>query len=342
MRNRLKLLVFGVIFIGILALAACGTTESSNSGAGADGSGEVRKIKVATFLRTDHLYTRDNVNMWIEKMEEELDNVEIELIGGPEAVPEDSLFSSAQSGIVDVAFFFGSDSRDIVPRSESLRLSPYSPSEERENGYSDWLAEEYEQAGLTYLGRWLGGFGYHFWTNKEVNSIEDFKGLKLRSNPFYLDIIQNLNATPVNTLPGEVYTALERNMVDGFAFPLLGPSEDGWTEVTKYIIDEPFAEQSAVILMNSDSFSQFTEEEQEKIMAITAEYEEEMLKHFADLNEKEMENIQADGVSVIKLSDEESKKFHELVNETIWKQLEDFLDEEEFEKAKGFLLEESQ
>lgn len=338
MKRRLKLLFVGVICIVLLALGGCGTAKSGKTKAGASGSGEIRQLKVASFLRTDHLYVRDNIQMWIEKMEEELDNVEIELIGGPEAIPEDSLFSSAQSGIVDVVFFFGSDSRDIVPRSESLRLSPYTPAEERENGYFDFLAEEYKQAGLTYLGRWLGGFGYHFWTNKEINSVEDFKGLKLRSNPFYLDIIQALNATPVNTLPGEVYTALERNMVDGFAFPLLGPSEDGWTEVTKYLIDEPFAEQSAVILMNSDSFAQFTEEEQEKIMTITAEYEEKMLKHFEELNEKEIENIQADGVTVVKLPKEESKKFQKLVNDTIWKQLENFLDEEEFEKTKDLLL----
>ena len=339
MKSKIKLIL--VVFAGLLLLVGCGNA-SSKAGASNEETqtnGETIKIKVASILRTDHLYTRDVVPMWSDMVESELDNVEVEWIGGPEAVPEDNLFSSVQSGIVDVAFFFGSDSRDLVPRSESLRVSPFSPSEEREIGYFDFLAEEYEQAGVTYLGRWLGGFGYHLWSNSEINSLDDFKGLKIRSNPFYLDIINALDATPINTLPGEVYTALERNMVDGFAFPLLGPREDGWTEVTNYFLDEPFAEQAAVILINPDTLSSLSEENQAKLLEVTAEFENEMIEHFKEMNEIELEKIQESDVTILKLPEEESEKFHELVNDVIWKQLEDFLSEEEFEKTKGYLME---
>lgn len=340
MKSKLTLILF-LIITSLVVLSACAdTTGNSNANSGeAQASEETTLIKVASFLRTDHLYTKDVVPMWIEMVESELDNVEIEWIGGPESVPEDNLFSSVQNGIVDVAFFFGSDSRDLVPRSESLRLSTYTPAEEREIGYFDFLAEEYEEAGVSYLGRWLGGFGYYFWTNNKVNSLDDYQGLKIRSNPFYLDIINALDATPVNTLPGEVYTALERSMVDGFAFPLLGPREDGWTEVTEYLIAEEFAEQSAVILMNPDTLAGLSEENQEKIKEVSAEFEYDMLEHFEELNKKELEEIQNSGVTVLELPEEESEEFLNMVDDVIWKQLEDFLDEEEFEKTKSLLLE---
>ncbi|SFE89450.1 TRAP transporter substrate-binding protein DctP [Alteribacillus iranensis] len=336
--NRKLTIILGVVFLSLLVIAGCGNSSEPSKGEASDESAE-KTIQVASFLRTDHAYTRDIVPMWSDMVESEIDNVNIEWIGGPESIPEDNLFSAVQNGIVDVAFFFGSDSRDLVPATESLRLSQLTPAEEREVGYFDFLSEEYEEAGITYLGRWLGGFGYYFWTNNEVNSLADFEGQKIRSNPFYLDIINELGASPVNTSPGEVYTALERNLVDGFAFPLLGPREDGWTEVTSYLIDAEFAEQSAVILMNPDAFAKFTEEDQTKLKEVTAEFEHSMISYFEEANEKEMQAVTDSGVNVIELSDEDNERFHKLVNDVIWQDLEEFLSDEDYKTVQNLLVE---
>ena len=40
--------------------------------------------------------------------------------------------------------------------------------------------------------------------------------------------------------PGEVYTALERGVVDGYAWPLVGIFDLGWADKTKFRVDPGF------------------------------------------------------------------------------------------------------
>ena len=49
-----------------------------------------------------------------------------------------------------------------------------------------------------------------------------------------------LGANVVTTPPGEVYTALERGVVDGYGWPILGIFDLGWQEKTKYRVDPGF------------------------------------------------------------------------------------------------------
>src|SRR5699024_9009037 len=192
----------------------------------------------------------------------------------------------------------------------------------RENGYFEYLNERYNEQNQVYLGRFLGPNPFYFWTNEKLETLSDFEGLKIRSNPTYHEILQALNANPVDVLPGEVYTSLERNMVDGFGFPLLGPYEDGWTEVTQYLIDEPFLNQNGTILINKGAFESLSKEIQEKLISITADFEEEMYEHFNKENEKTWKLLEEEGIETIKLKDEDSKEFQEIVHDVYWTMLE--------------------
>lgn len=326
--------LLSIIVLCSLVIAGCGNSESQSN---SNGNQKTRKIKVASFLPTDHPYVKDIVPMWKKKIESAVDNVDIEWVGGPEAVPEDDFFNSIKSRIIDVGFFLGSSARDQVPVGESLVLTSYTPSEERDAGYFDYLVKEYKKSGVEYLGRWSAGAGYYFWTNKKIDSLDDFKGLKIRSNPFYHDIIEKVGATPVNVETEDVYTALERHLVNGFVFPLLGPREDGWTEVTKYlVVNSEFAEQQSVILMNPDTLSQFTNEEQKKLKEATAYFEKDMYKYFQKKNNHEMKAIKNAGVHVIKLSDEDNKKFQKEVNKVLWGNVKDYLGDKQYDKIKDF------
>ncbi len=44
----------------------------------------------------------------------------------------------------------------------------------------------------------------------------------------------------MQTAPGEVYTALERGVVDGYGWPITGIFDLGWHEKTKYRVDPGF------------------------------------------------------------------------------------------------------
>ncbi|WP_286239489.1 TRAP transporter substrate-binding protein [Neptuniibacter halophilus] len=62
------------------------------------------------------------------------------------------------------------------------------------------------------------------WFQKEINSLDDVQGLKIRIPGFAGEIWAQLGAKPTNIAPGDLYTALERKTVD--AVEWVGPSLD--------------------------------------------------------------------------------------------------------------------
>lgn len=73
------------------------------------------------------------------------------------------------------------------------------------------------------------------WFQKEINSLEDVKGLKIRIPGFAGEVWAKLGAKPVNIAPGDLYTALERKTVD--AVEWVGPSLDirmGFHKIAPY------------------------------------------------------------------------------------------------------------
>ena len=73
------------------------------------------------------------------------------------------------------------------------------------------------------------------WFQKEIKSLEDLQGLKMRIPGFAGEVLAQLGAKPTNIPPGELYTALERGTID--ALEWVGPSLDlrmGFHKIAPY------------------------------------------------------------------------------------------------------------
>jgi TRAP-type C4-dicarboxylate transport system substrate-binding protein len=335
-RDFLKLSGAGIA--GMTALGAAGCGSSGESGGGEGGAQTLRLI---SFVPTNDVITRDIVPMWIDKVEGGTNGeVEIEWIGGPESIPQADQFGAVRDGLVDVNMNVAAYYTNEVPGILSVHLSPHTPSEERENGYFDYLAQRHEEAGVVYLGRWLSGIPFYFWSNEKVDTLEDFDGKTIRSNPSYHPVLLALGVNPVDVTQADVYTSLERDVVQGFGWPILGPQEYGWTEVTDYIINEPLMAQSGTITMNSEALQSLSPENQEKIRDLTAEFETEMRAHFMEKAQRESEALREAGVEAVELSPEDSERFQELWKDAHWQNLEESAPEE-VDELRSLLQEEA-
>ena len=102
-------------------------------------------------------------------------------------------------------------------------------------GGMELMKKVYNQYGILSFpggntGNQMGG-----WFKKEINSVEDLKGLKMRIPGFAGEVLAKLGAKPTNIPPGELYTALERNTID--ALEWVGPSLDlrmGFHKIAPY------------------------------------------------------------------------------------------------------------
>ncbi len=73
------------------------------------------------------------------------------------------------------------------------------------------------------------------WFQKEIKSVDDLQGLKMRIPGFAGEILAELGAKPTNIAPGELYTSLERRTID--ALEWVGPSLDlrmGFHKIAPY------------------------------------------------------------------------------------------------------------
>ncbi|MBW2451024.1 MAG: TRAP transporter substrate-binding protein DctP [Deltaproteobacteria bacterium] len=133
-------------------------------------------------------------------------------------------------------------------------------------GYNIWL---YERGGLEQMqelyGRYNlvafpcgnGGQEMGLFSNKKATKMSDFKGMRIRTPGWFMDIMNSLGAS-VSPLPGgEVYLALERGVIDAaeFSSPAINYPM-GFDEITKYVI-EPGVHQPSVqcsVFFNKDAW----------------------------------------------------------------------------------------
>jgi TRAP-type mannitol/chloroaromatic compound transport system substrate-binding protein len=79
-------------------------------------------------------------------------------------------------------------------------------------------------------GNQMGG-----WFRKEINTLDDLKGLKMRIPGFAGEVLSKLGVVVTNIAPGELYTALDRGTID--ALEWVGPSLDlnmGFQKIAPY------------------------------------------------------------------------------------------------------------
>lgn len=117
------------------------------------------------------------------------------------------------------------------------------------------------QAGNT--GHQTGG-----WFKKEINSIEDFKGLRFRMPGLGGEVLRRLGGAAVNMPGGEIYQALQSGLLDGTEW--VGPWNDyafGFYREAPYYYAPGFHEPGASLAVgiNLDVWNRFTASEQTMI-----------------------------------------------------------------------------
>ncbi len=257
--------------------------------------------------------------LFIERVNEAGKGVlQINYIGGPKAMPPFEVGNALKSGVIDVANATGAFYTNVMPEADAWKLTQLPMSELRQNGGYDYMAKLYlEKMNAIFLARHSDNNPFHLYLNKPIEKA-DLTGLKLRITPVYRDFFQALGATVVQTAPGEVYTALERGVVDGYGWPITGIFDLGWQEKTKYRVDPGFYSAEVSILVNKSKWDSLTDEQREILRKAGARAEDEAASYFAQENKKDIERQAAAGIQVIKLDGAVAKNYLDKAYEAGW------------------------
>lgn len=244
--------------------------------------------------------------------------VQINYIGGPKAMPPFEVGNALKNGVVDLASTTGAFYTNLMPEGDAWKLTQRSMAELRKNGGYDYMARLYEQKmNAILLARVVDNNPFHLYLNKRITS-PDLTGLKLRITPVYRDFFQALGATVVQTAPGEVYTALERGVVDGYGWPITGIFDLGWNEKTKYRVDPGFYSAEVSILINKTVWDRLNDEQKAVLRKAADEGEAEAPSEFLAENATDTERQAAAGIETITFDPIVAKHYYETAYEAGW------------------------
>jgi TRAP-type C4-dicarboxylate transport system substrate-binding protein len=150
---------------------------------------------------------------------------------------------------------------------------------------------------------------------KPVNTLDDVKGLKIRSTGTSQLIVRALGAAPVAMSQGETYDALKKNIVDGTLVPIEALEGFKQAEVLKYttLTYSSSYSQGFFVVMNLDKWNALPKDLQKIITDVSQAYECVTAKAWGDSDESGREFAKKLGQQFITLSDEESAKFKKAV-----------------------------
>ena len=243
--------------------------------------------------------------------------VQLNFIGGPKAMPPFEVGNAVRTGVLDMALTTGAFYTNIMPEADALKLTQVAATELRKNGGHELINKIWnEKANMVYLARIVDYSPFHLYLTKKIDK-PDLAGLKIRITPVYRDFFQALGATVMQTPPGEVYTALERGVVDGYGWPIHGIFDLNWQEKTKYRVDPGFYNAEVSIVVNLDKWKGLAAQQRDLLNreAMALEAHNDFWKKY---NEDEVRRQKEAGIQVITFDAAAAKQYYEKAYEVGW------------------------
>lgn len=313
----MKKRLLSVGFIGLLGLVILGMVGGPAQAETVTIKAVVAWPKTASEYKAFQIFQETVEQLVAKKAPGEL---KIQFIGGPEAVKTQDQVQAAQRGMVDMVFTTNAYYVSILPEVDCLKLSGYTPAQERTNGAWAYMNKLHERVGLYYVARLGLGTEFHLYLKKPIKTA-DLKGLNIRVSPMYLQAIKGLGGNPVVIPPTEVYVALERNVVDGYCWPAVGIRDWGWDKQTKYVVDPGFYVVPNPLVMSLKTWNKLPKKLQDIMTEAATESEKKVVALFADLAKKERPALVKEGIQVITLPPAEKDKFLKVAYDEGWKDI---------------------
>ena len=245
--------------------------------------------------------------------------LEIQYAGGPEVIPNQEQVEAARMGVVDMVFTTDGYYVSAVPEVNALSVSMLEGWEERAKGVNALLDKIHqEKVSCVYLGRLGHNLPFTIYLTKPVKGLEDLKGLKIRCSPTLIGFLKKIGANPVVIPPPEVYTALERGVVDGFTWPAGLIKDWGWEKVTKCVVQPGVYNGANVIVINKKKWDQIPADLQTLLIEAEDEAARLAKQRALDLVKNEREALMKMGVQYVDLPPAEAKKLIDAAYSSLW------------------------
>ncbi len=219
---------------------------------------------------------------------------------GPEVVPPFEQLNPVSAGVFDFLFSHGayhSGSNGLLIGVDALKLDP---KKLRDSGLFEYISNNYEKRhGLKLLALTpTGQDGYHMVLKSLPDPETGIKGRKIRGTSTYHPLIKKLGGSPVVLSFGQIFTALEKGVVDGYCWPVYGLLATKFYEAgAKYVMRPTLGVSRSFTLVNANAFNKLPKKLQTILVEEGKKVEYWSIEFFDDFIAKEEKQLKALGVT---------------------------------------------
>jgi TRAP-type transport system periplasmic protein len=265
----------------------------------------------------------------------EAQNVGLDVeIQGPETVPPFEQIGPASAGVFDLIYTHPAYHDKAITNATNAMKADMDTI--RSSGVFEIMDDYYQKThNLKLLALVaIGDAGYHCYLREPLSDAGDWAGRKIRGVSTYVPVIEALGGAAVNTPMGEVYSGIERGVVDGACAPQSVYRGTKHYEVAKYRTEPTFGQLVSYIAINLDSWNSLSPEEQEAVTKAAIQTEKDTIKIGNESIEADLAAVAAEGVEVTRFPDDVYAKVIEAYQGGIWQLVSDCCGEETSTKLR--------
>ena len=249
--------------------------------------------------------------------------------GAGEMVPAFEVFDAVSQGVADAGHGAAYYWKGKIPSSVFFTAVPFGMTAQEMNGWMHYggglevWREAYAPSNVIPLAGGSTGVQMAGWFNREINSVEDIKGLKMRIPGMAGEVFAAAGGTAVRIPGGEIYTSLQTGVID--AVEWVGPYNDralGLHEVAKYYYYPGWHEPGPLLefIVNKQSMESLPADLQAIVTAAARTVNQDMLDEFTSRNNQALQQlINEHGVQLRRLPDDVLREFWRATQEVMQK-----------------------
>lgn len=253
-----------MISLVVLVLAACG---------GNSGGNEEATISFSHFWPSHHIVQQEV----IEKMKTDLadstdGNITLEIYPSGQLGNPDEQYSLAANGTADISLAVHGYTPGKFPLTGVSDL-PFMSASSEEGSEIIWqLYDEFdelkdEHSDVTPLWLFAGEPNQILSAKKEVKTIEDLKGMKVRSpSPLMSEMLEAIGAVPVSMPVNDIYESLNKGVIDAAMAGLSTINDMKLYEVVKFVSLTNVSSSSMFVVMNTDVYEGLSDANRDAIL----------------------------------------------------------------------------
>lgn len=259
--------------------------------------------------------------------------IQINVLGGPEAVGMLQQPDAVRDGVVDMAYTAASFYGGTVPERDALVASNLTAVEARANGGIDLFNEIHQQnMGVYFLGWFDSGVTYNLWTANEP--VVDADGrlvmddVRLRGQAVYNAFFTDYLGAQVIDLPtGEVFSALERGVANATGWTQIGLIDLRWNEFLNWRIEPSFFSTDLGAIVNLERWNSLSEEARTVLQEVAIEHERLSVEAMRARRDEDFAALEAGGMQVFELQGDARASYLEGARTATWNRMRTLMED---------------